>query len=92
MNHFAYLKYYLLDAAERAIKTGAQVAITTLGGDAFSLVNLDSHAVVLIVSGAVVLSVLTSLAQIATVGGGTNGYPGATLLNPPGSVYNVKPK
>lgn len=57
MNRFA------LDAAERAVKTAAQVAITFLGADAFNVLSVDWAEVGGLAAGAALVSVLTSVAS-----------------------------
>jgi ABC-type lipoprotein release transport system permease subunit len=51
------------DAAERAIKTFAQTAAATLGGNATNLLSLDWKQVLLVSAGATLMSVLTSIAS-----------------------------
>jgi ABC-type enterochelin transport system permease subunit len=50
-------------AAERAVKTAAQVTIAFLGADAINAFNVDYQRVAGIALGAAVVSVLTSLAS-----------------------------
>lgn len=59
-------------ATERAIKTGAQVAILTIGADTFNAVTMDWGQVGGFALGGVALSYLTSLAF------GRDGNPSAT--------------
>ncbi|OBB20625.1 holin [Mycolicibacterium elephantis] len=51
------------DAAERAVKTAAQAAIVTLGGDVFNAWQADWATVAGVGVGGAILSVLTSLAS-----------------------------
>ena len=54
---------FWLDAAERAIKTGAQTAVATLGTGAIGILDVDWLNILSIVLMAMVLSVLTSIAS-----------------------------
>ncbi len=51
------------DAAERAVKTFAQTAAATLGGNAVNLLDLDWKQVLLVSAGSTLMSVLTSIAS-----------------------------
>lgn len=52
---------FLRDAAERAIRTAAQSALTALGGDAFDVWAVNWQTVAGISAGGAVVSILTSI-------------------------------
>ncbi len=62
---------FVADAAERAIKSGAQAALLFLGADKLNLLNVDWETAAGLSGGAVLLSVLTSLASVKLGSSGT---------------------
>lgn len=58
-------------AAERAVKTAAQVTVTFLGADALNLFSVDYERVGGIALGAAVVSLLTSVASSGVAEKGT---------------------
>jgi hypothetical protein len=64
-------KQFWTDAAERALKTFAQVLLAYFGADAFDVLNADWGNALSIAAGAVVLSVLTSLLSLKLGNTGT---------------------
>lgn len=52
---------FWLDAADRAIRTAAQSALTALGGDTFNIWSVNWQTVAGISGGAALFSVLTSI-------------------------------
>lgn len=66
---------------ERAIKTGAQAAIATFGVGA-GLFDIDWEAALSMTGGAIVLSVLTSVASAGTGGDASPSFGGAERLDP----------
>lgn len=58
------MKKFLLDMAERAVKTAAQTAIATFGGSAVDLLHFEWAQSLGVTLGAAVLSILTSLASL----------------------------
>lgn len=56
-------KTYLIDLADRAVKTAAQAALLTIGADQFNALTADWQLVGGMALGGAVLSLLTNLAQ-----------------------------
>lgn len=70
---------YLVDVAERAVKTAAQAAVGVLGVDALGVLDVDWAGVASVSGLAAVLSVLTS---IASTGFGVKGTASAVSETP----------
>lgn len=59
------------DAAERAVKSGAQAVVLALGGDAFNVWSIDWQTISGIGLGGLALSLLTSVASAGVSNRGT---------------------
>lgn len=59
------VRRFVADLTERALKTGAQTALVAFGGDSMNLWHVPWHNAAGIVGGAVLASVLTSLASVS---------------------------
>lgn len=68
-------KQFITDAAERAIKTFAQVLLAYFGADALDVLHADWGNALSVAAGAVVLSLLTSLLSLKL---GVSGTASAT--------------
>lgn len=66
------LKKWAIAAAVRAVKTGAQVALATIGTTAVAITSLDWAQIAAITATAMVCSVLTSIAGVPEVDEGTS--------------------
>ena len=66
-----FTKVFWEDAAERAVKSGAQAVVLALGGDAFSVWAVDWQTVSGIGLGGIALSLLTSIASAGLANRGT---------------------
>ena len=66
------LKNWAIAAAVRAVKTGAQVALATIGTTAVAITSLDWAQIAAITATAMVCSVLTSIAGVPEVDEGTS--------------------
>lgn len=82
MQYWTYLKYYALDSLERCLKTGAQAALTTFFGNSTQLVSLDTRTIEVVIGGAMIASLLTSILSLRTISSDAS-YPSASLLPPP---------
>lgn len=67
---YLFNKTFLIDTAERAVKTFAQGAVATLTGDVVGLLDVNYVQVLSIAGLAALVSVLTSIASGST--GNTN--------------------
>lgn len=63
------MKDWMKAAAVRAVKTGAQAAVTLIGADMVSIVSLDWMQILGCTATMMVVSVLTSLAGLPEAGG-----------------------
>lgn len=63
------MKEWMQAAAVRAVKTGAQAAVTLIGADMVSIVSLDWMQILGCTATMMVVSVLTSLAGLPEAGG-----------------------
>jgi hypothetical protein len=80
-------KQFLLDLAERAVKTFAQVLVATFAvGDGFDVVHADWGNALSLAAGATVLSILTSVASLKL---GNSGTASATTAVEPAPVSPV---
>ena len=61
------IKKWCVAAAVRALKTGAQAAVTLIGADMVSIVSLDWPQIAGVVATMMVVSVLTSVAGVPEV-------------------------
>lgn len=75
-----YTVEFWREAAERAIKTAAQLAVATIGTGAVGLLEVDWQAVVLASALGAVLSILTSVASAPF---GQPGTPSLVAPEPP---------
>jgi hypothetical protein len=62
---------FLIDAAERAVKTFAQTLLAYFGADALDVLNANWGNALSVAGGAVVLSALTSLLSVRLGNSGT---------------------
>ena len=76
-----WTKAFWKATAERAIKTAAQVAAVTIGGNAVNAWDLDYGQLAGITIGGAFLSVLTSIGSSATTGDGPS-LTNAEVLEP----------
>lgn len=83
---------YWRAVAERAIKTAAQVAVLTIGGDVVDAFDLDWKNIVGLALGGALLSILTSLASISLGGDHGPSIGGAELLPPHLPTHNTQPE
>jgi hypothetical protein len=77
---------FLLDAAERAIKTFAQTMIAFFGADVFDVLQADWGNALPVAAGSVVLSLLTSLLSLKL---GNSGTASATDAVVPEAQYQA---
>lgn len=66
-----FTRVFWEDAAERALKSGAQAMVLALGGDAFNVWSIDWQMMSGIGLGGVALSLLTSVASAGVSNRGT---------------------
>jgi hypothetical protein len=75
-------KQFWTDAAERAVKTFAQVLLAYFGADAFDVLNANWGNALSVALGAVVLSVLSSLVSVKLGNSGTASATDAVVPAP----------
>ena len=62
------MKPYLIDLADRAVRTAAQTAVTMIGADAFDVLAADWQSIASVSAGAAVVSMLTTVAARGLLG------------------------
>ena len=76
--HVSSLSAFAVDAAERAVKTVAQTAVSTIGVAALGILDVDWQAIASVSGLAGIVSVLTSIASRPL-----SGHPeSASLVSP----------
>lgn len=62
------MKPYLIDLADRAVRTAAQTAVAMIGADAFDVMSADWRSLAAISAGAALVSALTTVAARGVLG------------------------